>query len=49
MEQRRVLGEQVGVPVYLDPSKVAPHGQVAKGAAVSVARAAVNQAKSTGR
>jgi signal recognition particle subunit SRP54 len=49
VEQLRVLGEQVGVPVYLDPSRVAPHGQVAKGAAVSVARAAVNHAKANGR
>src|SRR5436190_23104192 len=38
VEQLRVLGEQVGVPVYKDDSKVAPHGQVAKGAAVAVAR-----------
>ncbi|HEY8667207.1 MAG TPA: signal recognition particle protein [Tepidisphaeraceae bacterium] len=48
VEQLRVLGEQVGAPVYLDPSKVAPHGQVAKGAAVAVCRAAVQQAKQTG-
>src|SRR3982751_1418280 len=33
VEQLRVLGEQVGVPVYTDPSKVAPHGHVARGAA----------------
>src|SRR5215216_61473 len=49
MEQLRTLGEQVGVPVYLDMSKAAPHGEVAKGAAVSVCRAAVTQAKTTGR
>ncbi len=49
VEQLRVLGEQVGVPVYTDPSKAAPHGSVAKGAAVAVCRAAVAQAKSTGR
>src|SRR5687767_7367970 len=49
VEQLRVLGEQVDVPVYLDTSKVAPHGQVAKGAAVSVARAAVNEARKQGR
>jgi len=49
VEQLRVLGEQVGVPVYTDPTKVAPHGQVAKGAAVAVARAAVAEAKKTGR
>src|SRR3954447_24522737 len=49
VEQLRVLGEQVGVPVYTDPSKVAPHGEVAKGAAVAVCRAAIQQAKNTGR
>src|SRR5215213_5229084 len=49
MEQLRTLGEQVGVPVYVDLSKAAPHGEVAKGAAVSVCRAAVMQAKTTGR
>src|SRR3954454_11684667 len=27
VEQLRVLGEQVGVPVYIDQTKVAPHGQ----------------------
>src|ERR1700677_2027285 len=49
VEQLRVVGEQVGVPVYTDDSKIAPHGQVARGAAVAVCRAAVNEAKSTGR
>jgi signal recognition particle subunit SRP54 len=49
IEQLRVLGEQVGVPVYTDPSKAAAHGQVSRGAAVAVCRAAVAQAKSTGR
>lgn len=49
VEQLRVIGEQVGVPVYLDQTKVAPHGQVAKGAAVAVCRAAVNEARKTGR
>src|SRR6266704_3679986 len=44
IEQLRVLGEQVGVPVYMDISKAAPHGQVAKGAAVSVCRAAIADA-----
>src|SRR5207253_834955 len=48
IEQLRVLGEQVGVPVYTDISKAAPHGQVAKGAAVAVSRAAINQARTTG-
>jgi len=49
VEQLRTIGEQVGVPVYTDPTKVAPHGQVAKGAAVAVCRAAVAEAKKTGR
>jgi signal recognition particle subunit SRP54 len=49
VEQLRVVGEQVGVPVYTDPTKVAPHGQVAKGAAVAVCRAAIQQAKQSGR
>jgi signal recognition particle subunit SRP54 len=49
VEQLRVLGEQVGVPVYLDQSKVAAHGEVAKGAAVAVCRAAIHQAKESGR
>jgi len=49
VEQLRVLGEQVGVPVYTDPTKVAEHGHVAKGAAVQVCRAAITQAKQTGR
>jgi signal recognition particle subunit SRP54 len=49
VEQLRVVGEQVGVPVYTDPSKVAPHGHVAKGAAVAVCRAAVQHAKADGR
>jgi signal recognition particle subunit SRP54 len=49
VEQLRVVGEQVGAPVYLDQSKVAPHGQVAKGAAVAVCRAAVQEARKQGR
>jgi signal recognition particle subunit SRP54 len=49
VEQLRVVGESVGVPVYTDPSKVAEHGHVAKGAAVSVCRAAIQQAKQSGR
>src|SRR5438105_10782539 len=49
VEQLRVVGEQVGVPVYTDDSKVAPHGQVSKGAAVAVCRAAIQQAKQNGR
>src|SRR5687767_12446721 len=49
VEQLRVIGEQVGVPVYTDDSKIAPHGQVSRGAAVAVARAAVAEAKKLGR
>src|SRR3954468_2023342 len=49
VEQLRVLGEQTETPVYTDQTKVAPHGQVAKGAAVAVARAAIAEAKKTGR
>jgi signal recognition particle subunit SRP54 len=49
IEQLRVLGEQVGVPVYADPSKAAAHGNVPRGAAVAVCRAAIQQAKNTGR
>src|SRR5215218_7571040 len=49
VEQLRQVGATVGVPVYTDDSKIAPHGQVAKGAAVSVCRAAVAEAKKTGR
>jgi len=49
VEQLRTLGQQVGVPVYADDTKIAPHGEVTKGAAVSVCRAAIQQAKQTGR
>src|SRR3954452_12951325 len=49
VEQLKTIGEQVGVPVYTDPTKVAPHGQVLKGAAVAVCRAAIAEAKKTGR
>ena len=49
VEQLRVLGEQVGVPVYADATRVVPHGQANRGAAVAVCRAAVQQAKQTGR
>src|SRR5688572_18740345 len=49
VEQLKTIGDQVGVPVYTDETKVAPHGQVARGAAVAVCRAAVAQAKSSGR
>jgi signal recognition particle subunit SRP54 len=49
VEQLRTLGEQVGVPVYSDPTKVAAHGEVAKGSAVAVCRAAIGEAKNNGR
>src|SRR3954465_13312849 len=49
IEQLKTLGEQVGVPVYADMAKAAAHGEVSNGAAVSVCRAAVLQAKQTGR
>jgi len=49
VEQLGVVGQQVGVPVYTDPTKVAPHGQVAPGAAVAVCRAALSQARQQGR
>ncbi|MGH7178251.1 MAG: signal recognition particle protein, partial [Tepidisphaeraceae bacterium] len=49
VEQLRVLAQQVDVPVYTDDSKVAPHGQVARGSAVAVARASINEAKKLGR
>src|SRR3954454_5089181 len=48
IDQLKTLGEQVGVPVYADMTKAAPHGEVAKGAAVAVCRAAIAQAKQTG-
>src|SRR3982751_4838913 len=49
VEQLRVLGEQVGAPGYTEPTKVAEHGKVARGAAVSVARSAIADAKKQGR
>ncbi|MGD1278015.1 MAG: signal recognition particle protein [Tepidisphaeraceae bacterium] len=49
VEQLRVVGQQVDVPVYADETRVASHGQVGRGAAVAVCRAAISQAKSTGR
>ena len=49
IQQLQIVGEQVGVPVYTDPSRAAEHGQVPKGAAVAVCRAALAHAKSTGR
>src|SRR3954462_15458780 len=49
VEQLRVLGEQVNVPVYADPSKVSEHGKVPRGFATSVAMSAVREAKKQNR
>jgi signal recognition particle subunit SRP54 len=49
VEQLRVIARQVDVPIYTDDSKIAPHGQVPRGAAVAVCRAALAEAKSSGR
>lgn len=49
VQQLRIVGEQAGVPVYADDTKVAPHGEVPKGNAVSVCRAGIAQAKELGR
>ena len=49
VRQLQVVAEQAGVPAYADESKAAEHGQVAKGAAVAVAKAAVKEAKASGR
>ncbi len=48
VEQLRVLGEQVGVPVYADLTKVAEHGKVQRGSATSVAVGSVREAKKLG-
>lgn len=49
VEQLRVVGQQVDVPVYADETRVASHGEVGRGAAVAVCRAAISQAKSSGQ
>jgi signal recognition particle subunit SRP54 len=49
VEQLRVLGQQVGIPVYTDDSKIAAHGQVDPKAAVAVCKAAVAMAKELGK
>ncbi|MDB5325097.1 MAG: ffh [Phycisphaerales bacterium] len=49
VQQLRTLGEQTETPVYFDESKVAQHGDVTRGAAVAVARAAVAAAREQGR
>src|SRR5579862_6274603 len=47
VDQLATIGEHIGVPVYRDDSKVAAHGQVSRGAAVSGCRAASSRAEST--
>ncbi|HEX8324882.1 MAG TPA: signal recognition particle protein [Tepidisphaeraceae bacterium] len=49
VQQLRTLAEQTEVPIYADDSKVAEHGNVGRGAAVAVARAAVSAAREKGR
>src|SRR5438105_2404678 len=39
VQQLKVLGEQTGVPVYADETKIAEHGKVLRGSATSVALA----------
>ncbi|MBC8106117.1 MAG: signal recognition particle protein, partial [Anaerolineae bacterium] len=48
VQQLRVLAEQVDVPIYFDDTRVAPHGQVPRGNAVAVAKAAINEANKNG-
>jgi signal recognition particle subunit SRP54 len=48
VQQLRVIGEQAGVPVYTDDSKIAPHGEVPKGNAVAVCRAGIAAAREKG-
>lgn len=49
VQQLRVVGTQAGVPVYTDDSKIGEHGKVARGSAVAVCRAGIQQAKELGR
>src|SRR5256885_14971410 len=49
VNQLKVLGEQVGVPVSTHETKVAPNGQVGCGAAVFVARTSGHQGREQGR
>jgi signal recognition particle subunit SRP54 len=49
VEQLKTLATQTETPIYFDDSKIAAHGQVVRGSAVAVARAAVNEAKRQGR
>jgi signal recognition particle subunit SRP54 len=49
VQQLRVVGEQCGVPVYADDTKIGEHGSVPKGNAVAVCRAGIAKAKELGR
>jgi signal recognition particle subunit SRP54 len=49
VQQLRVVGEQAGVPVYADDTKVGEHGSVPRGNAVSVCRAGIAKARELGR
>ena len=49
IDQLTVVAGQAGVPVYADRSKAAEHGKVSRGAAVSVAKAALAEARRLGR
>src|SRR5436305_296911 len=49
VEQLRQVGEQVGVPVYTDDSRIAPHGEVGRGAGVAVGGGAGAEGEGRGR
>jgi len=49
VDQLAALAEQVGVPIYRDDSRVGTHGNVGKGAAVAVCRAAIQHARANGQ
>ena len=49
VHQLQTLGQQTETPVYADESKVAEHGHVGRGAAVTVAKAAIEAARQQGR
>jgi signal recognition particle subunit SRP54 len=48
VEQLRILGQQIGAPVYSDETRIGQHGAVPRGAAVAVCRAAIIAAKNGG-
>jgi signal recognition particle subunit SRP54 len=49
VQQLKVVGEQVGVPVFADETKIGEHGKVSKHAAVSVCRAGIAKARELNR